>query len=245
MAEPVIAIIPTRLESVRFPRKALAGETGLPLTVHVAQNARAMPAVSRVIIATDSDEIEDAVRSHGFEVVRTRKDHPNGTSRIAEAVDTLALPDEAIVVNVQGDEPELESGIVEASVEALRSSGCPVSTASAPLGDDEASNPNIVKVCTDVRGRALYFSRSVIPASRDGLAMTRRRHIGLYVYRASFLREFVKLEPTPLEIAEHLEQLRVLEHGHPIAVSFWEGEAPAGIDTPEQYEAFVQRYKAR
>ena len=240
-AEPVIAIIPARLESVRFPRKALADATGTPLVVHVAQNSRAMGLFDRVVVASDSDEIHNAVVGHGFESILTRPTHPNGTSRLAESVDLLELPDEAIVVNVQGDEPELEAGIVSAAVGALTTSGCPVATASVELPPGLEADPNVVKVCVDQSGQAMYFSRSPIPASRDGEPIPRRRHVGLYVYRAAFLRSYPSLEPTPLERAESLEQLRVLEHGHRIAVAAWDGDAPEGIDTPEQYERFVSR----
>jgi 3-deoxy-manno-octulosonate cytidylyltransferase (CMP-KDO synthetase) len=183
----------------------------------------------------------------------TRSDHANGTSRIAEAVADI---DADFVVNVQGDEPEIDPRLIDLAVRELAAQAdCPVSTVASPFAaDEDPANPNIVKVVLDRRGRALYFSRALIPFDRGmGQTVTGARphaagggplkHVGMYVYRRPFLDEYVRLEPTPLERAERLEQLRILEHGCPIAVAIGESHHH-GIDTPEQYEAFVQRCAA-
>ncbi|QOJ01578.1 MAG: 3-deoxy-manno-octulosonate cytidylyltransferase [Phycisphaeraceae bacterium] len=241
-----VAIIPARLGSTRFPRKVLADDTGLPLIVHVMRAAARCRSLTRVVVATDAAEVAGAVGSHGGECVMTRADHPNGTSRLAEASRKLGLEPDDLVVNVQGDEPEMEPAFITAAVGALRRSGLAVSTVAVPFAaGDDPSNPNIVKVVTDRSGRALYFSRARIPFVRDageaGVSPP-LRHVGLYVYRAGFLRVYTRLAPSPLERAESLEQLRVLWHGHGIRVAVCGGEAPAGIDTPEQYRAFVERF---
>jgi 3-deoxy-manno-octulosonate cytidylyltransferase (CMP-KDO synthetase) len=237
-------VIPARYGSMRFPGKALANETGKPLIEHVHERAVQAESIDRVIVATDDERIRDAVRAFGGDVVMTRQDHPNGTSRIAEVADNL---DAELIVNVQGDEPELDPRLIDLAVETLAAhDDCSVSTIASPFGlDEDPGNPNIVKVVADRRGRALYFSRSVIPFDRDrlGLSVVRPlKHVGLYVYRRTFLATYVELEPTLLEQVEHLEQLRVLEHGHEIAVAIADAHHH-GIDTPEQYAAFVARFK--
>lgn len=237
-----IAIIPARLASERFPRKALANETGLPMVVHVAQAASGAQTVERVVIACDSPEIADAARAHGVEAVLTDPGHPNGTSRVAEAARKLSVPEELIVVNVQGDEPEIDPRTIDAAVKALAEKGTPVATVAAPMpAGEDASNPNIVKVVCDERGIAMYFSRSPIPYPRAG-EVVRYKHVGLYAYRRSFLDVCTTLEPTRLEQAESLEQLRFLGHGYAIAVARV-GASHPGIDTPEQYAEFVKRWR--
>lgn len=241
-----VAIIPARLASTRFPRKVLADATGMPLIWHVHERAKLAPSVSRVVVATDAEEVADVVRARGGEVVMTRVDHPNGTSRLAEAAAQLNLAPDQIVVNVQGDEPELDPSAIDHAVAALERTGAPVSTVATPAESmADAANPAIVKVVLRLDGTALYFSRAMVPFDRDatGAAMP-LRHLGLYVYRAGFLARYVQLEPTPLERTEMLEQLRILEHGHAIAVAVvaTRGE---GIDTPEQYAAFVARWNAQ
>jgi len=237
-----IAIIPARLASERFPRKALAAETGLPMVVHVAQAASKAQTVERVVIACDSAEIADAAKAHGVEAVLTNPAHPNGTSRVAEAARKLGVPEELIVVNVQGDEPEIDPVTIDAAVMALAEKGTPVATVAAPMASgDDANNPNIVKVVCNEQGLALYFSRSPIPFARVGEPV-RYKHVGLYAYRRSFLDLCGSLEPTRLEQAESLEQLRFLGHSYAIAVARVEVSHP-GIDTPEQYAAFVKRWR--
>lgn len=240
----VVVVIPARHASTRFPGKPLATILGKPMIQHVHE--RASQVAKRVIVATDDERIATCVRSFGGQVVMTRGDHPNGTSRIAEAVAALH---EDVVVNVQGDEPGLEPSLIEQVVKSLRAAGrgVPMATIASPFAaGEDPSSPHIVKVVVDRRGRALYFSRSLIPFDRDGAApsggtalASPLRHVGLYAYRRHFLETFVNLESTPLERTEQLEQLRALEHGYPIAVAIAESKS-SGIDTPEQLKAYEQ-----
>ena len=234
------------MDSSRFPGKALASETGLPLVVHVMRQAMAASTIDRVLIAAPDQVILDAVTAHGGEAVLTRPDHPNGTSRIAEVMETLD-PIYTTVVNVQGDEPEIDPAIIDAVVETLRADpDAPMATIASPIeSPEDLSNPNIVKVALDTQGRALSFSRAAIPTHPDDSAAPTPplRHVGLYAYERSFLPQFLAWSPTPLELTEHLEQLRVLENGCPIAVAICPSSGE-GIDTPEQYTAFVNRYRA-
>lgn len=253
MVQQAIAIIPARAGSTRLPEKVLLAETGMPLIRHVVDAARGAACVSRLVVATDDPRVMHAVRQFGGECVMTRVDHPNGTSRLNEACHALGIRDPgAIIVNVQGDEPELDPALIDAAVETLVRAGpaVEVATVACPFesGEDPA-NPNLVKVVRRIDGTALYFSRSRIPFDRDGSAGDAARplrHIGLYVYRRGFLERYVNMPPTPLEHSEKLEQLRMLEHGAAIAVAVakprWGG---AGIDTREQYDAFVERYRRR
>jgi len=238
----VVAVIPTRLASTRFPEKALAAETGMTMTQHVHDQVMRATSIDHVIVATDHQRIVDAVRGFGGDARLTSGDHPNGTSRIAEVARDLEAD---LIVNVQGDEPEIEPSIIDTAVEALHSDdAAPMGTIASPFRDDEDPNdPNIVKVVRDQRGRALYFSRSRIPFDRDGAGVAVYKHVGLYVYRRSFLPTYVALPEAPLERAERLEQLRVLEHGYPIVVAIGDARHH-GIDTPEQYAAFVERCRA-
>lgn len=249
-AVPIIAVIPARIGSTRFPRKALASETGQPLIRHVAESVARCRAVARIVIATDSEEIAAAVRSFGGEAVMTSVEHPNGTSRIDEAAERLGFADEQTIVNVQGDEPEIEPDVIESAVRALlardaRGEEADIGTVAAPLDGADAGSPNIVKVALRLDGSALYFSRAPIPFVRDAGAAPAPmlRHVGVYAYRRAFLREYVRLSPSPLEQAERLEQLRALEHGKRIAVGRIE-RTGEGIDTPGQYDRFVRRWRA-
>lgn len=244
-----VGVIPARMASSRFPGKVLADRTGKPLVQHVWEAARRAACLERVVIATDDERVVAAAAGFGAEAVLTSPEHPNGTSRLAEAAAKLGLPARAIVVNVQGDEPELDAGLIDAAVEALVRNGAPAATVAVPFGEGEdAADPNVVKVVLRLDGTAMYFSRALIPFVRDprqGPHPRPLKHIGLYVYRREFLDEYVRLEPTALERAESLEQLRVLAHGHAMAVAVCEGRPHGGIDTPEQYEAFVRRWAAR
>lgn len=248
---PVFGVIPTRLGSVRFPRKALAAETGLPLVVHVLRQASRARRLDRVAVAAPSEDVEllEAVRSHGGEAIPTRGDHPNGTTRIAEAMASLdpdADPD-AIVVNVQGDEPLIAPEHIDLVVQRLEEDPqAGMATIVCPFQPDEdAEDPNLVKAVVSESGRAVYFSRSAIPGSRSDEAPARRlRHLGIYAYRREALDRLAALPESPLERAERLEQLRALEHGIPIAVGEVDA-AEGGIDTPAQYASFVARWASR
>lgn len=244
----VVAIIPARLASSRFPRKVLARSTGKYLIEHVWEQTRKASSIQRVVIACDHPEVMHAAASFGAQAVLTDESHPNGSSRLAQAARLLALGDDDLVVNVQGDEPEIDPSIIDAAVALSLRTGAPVSTIAAPLDFGHAhTDPNIVKVVLRADGHALYFSRAPIPFPRDGGGGDRSspvlKHIGLYVYRVGFLQQYVTWAPTPLERTEMLEQLRVLEHGHAIAVAVCSCEMQ-GIDTPEQYAAFVARHQA-
>ena len=249
----VTVIIPARLASTRLPQKVLLALTGMPLVQHVAEAAVHSRRATRVVVAVDDQRIIEALRPYGTSTVLTSVSHPNGTSRLAEAAGLLGLADDEIVVNAQGDEPEMAGAVIDAAVDALLDTpGADVGTVAALIaenaaGDAEFANPNVVKVVIG-GGRALYFSRSAIPHERDAgsrtIAQPRLRHIGVYAYRVSFLRRYVSMAPTPLEQIEALEQLRVLENGGTIGIRICE-TAAQGIDTPEQYAAFVRRFAAR
>jgi len=227
----------------------LADKTGKPLIQHVVEQVQRAQTVGRIIVATDDRRIADAVAKFGGQAMMTRPDHPNGTSRIAEVVQRLGsgLSSDAIILNVQGDEPEIEPRVIDQLVEGLiANADAPMGTLASDFADDEdPTDPNIVKVVVDTSGGALYFSRSLIPFDRDGTGNVKPlKHPGLYAYRRDFLRKIVTLAPTPLEQAEQLEQLRALEHGYKIAV-VKTAVRHHGIDTPQQYAAFVARYNAR
>ena len=236
-----VVIIPARLASTRLPNKPLADLGGKPMVVRVAERARASGA-ARIIVATDHADIASACAAHGVEACMTRADHPSGTDRIAEVTHTLGLAPDAVVVNLQGDEPLIDPALLAACAARIGAE-VPMATCAHPINNViEVFNPNVVKVVLDKAGRALYFSRATIPWHRDGFAQGRSelppgyqplRHIGLYAYRNDFLQTYPRLEPAPLEAIEALEQLRVLWHGYPIAVHVTEGAPPAGVDTPE------------
>ena len=235
-------LIPARLASTRLPDKPLADIAGLPMVVRVAQRA-ALSQASRVVVATDSERILQTCQQHGVQAVLTRADHPTGSDRLAEACALLGLDGQDRIVNVQGDEPLIDPALINACADVLDArSDCVMSTAAHAIGSPaELDNPNVVKVVLDAAGRALYFSRAPIPWWRDGrMSGTTQlpspaplRHIGLYGYRAGFLRRFPMLEPAPLERIESLEQLRVLWHGERIAVHVAAHAPGPGVDTPE------------
>ncbi len=238
-----IVIIPARYSSSRLPGKPLLAETGKPLILHVVDAARRAKRVERVVVATDDSRIVDAVTSAGGEAIMTREDHTCGTDRLAEAAETLSLPEDAIVVNVQGDEPEMPGECIDRLIELLEGSDAEMATLATNLPAGEASDPNNVKVVLDVGGKALYFSRAAIPCDRDGGGAEYLLHLGIYAYRAGFLKRLAATDSTPLEMAEKLEQLRALENGHSIFVAVVDYDG-AGIDTPRDYAAFVARVRA-
>ena len=236
-------LIPARLASTRLPRKPLAEIGGMPMVVRVARRA-ARSGASSVVVAADHADIVAACREHGIAVVQTAVAHATGSDRLAEAVTLLGLGDAEIVVNVQGDEPMIEPALIDACAALLQSrDDCVMSTAAhAITRSEEFESEHIVKVVLDAGGRALYFSRAPIPwprgrtAGADMESSSALRHIGLYAYRAGFLRRFPMLAPSPLERIEHLEQLRILWHGERIAVHVSDVEIGIGIDTPEDLE---------
>ena len=233
-------LVPARLGSTRLPNKPLADIHGLPMVVRVAQRA-ALSAAQRVVVAADHPDIVSACLVHGVNAVLTGTDHATGSDRLAEACALLGLDGDDVVVNVQGDEPLIDTGLIDACAELLaRSTDCVMSTAAHEIDSAvEFANPNVVKVVLDARQRALYFSRAPIPFWRDAPAppgqgfSTALRHIGVYAYHAGFLRRFPQLALSPLEGIEALEQLRVLWHGERIAVHVSASRPGPGVDTPD------------
>jgi 3-deoxy-manno-octulosonate cytidylyltransferase (CMP-KDO synthetase) len=236
-------IIPARMASSRLPDKPLADIAGLPMVVRVAQRA-AQSQARQVVVAADDERIVAACRAHGVEAMLTRQDHVSGSDRLAEACQLLGLSADALVVNVQGDEPLIPPELINdvARVLAERPEASMGTAAHAIHELAEFTNPNVVKVVMDARQMALYFSRAPIPWWRDGQTAegfkalpspAPLRHIGIYSYRASFLQQFPQLPPAPIETLESLEQLRALWHGHRIAVHVTEAAPGPGVDTPE------------
>ncbi|MGK2926689.1 MAG: 3-deoxy-manno-octulosonate cytidylyltransferase [Lysobacterales bacterium] len=246
MTAPYHIVIPARLASERLPGKPLLEIAGRPLIEHVYRRACAASA-ARVVIATDADSIADCARSFGAEVVMTSADHPSGSDRIAECVERLGWDSRTVIVNLQGDEPLMPPACLDQVARLLAAStdhgpGADVASLWWPLREaGEVTDPNLVKVVTDQRGRALYFSRSVIPHPRDpggvlaalAAGAVWKRHIGLYAYRADALLAFTAAGPGQLERLEKLEQLRFLEHGRAIVMAQAAEAIPAGVDTPD------------
>jgi 3-deoxy-manno-octulosonate cytidylyltransferase (CMP-KDO synthetase) len=236
-------IIPARMASSRLPDKPLADIAGLPMVVRVAQRA-AQSQARQVVVAADDERIVAACQAHGVRAILTRQDHVSGSDRLAEACQLLGLSADALVVNVQGDEPLIPPELINdvARVLAERPEASMGTAAHAIHELAEFTNPNVVKVVMDARQMALYFSRAPIPWWRDGQTVegfqalpspAPLRHIGIYSYRARFLQQFPQLPPAPIETLESLEQLRALWHGHRIAVHVTEAAPGPGVDTPE------------
>lgn len=246
-------LVPARLASTRLPDKPLADIAGLPMIVRVAQRAEQSSA-AQVVVATDSARIADACSQHGVRAVLTRADHPSGSDRLAEACEHLGLAGDDLVVNVQGDEPLIEPALIDAVATLLRERPqASMSTAAHPIESvADFINPNVVKVVLQADGLALYFSRAPIPWWRDGFTQgiaalpqpAPLRHVGIYGYRAGFLREFPRMPPAPVESCEALEQLRALWHGHRIAVHVSDSAPGAGVDTPEDLERVRKLFAA-
>ena len=254
----VVAVIPARLGSTRFPQKVIADRTGRPLVQHVVDRVRGCRYVSEVIVATDSRTVADALAPFGTTVVMTGDAHESGTDRIAEVMRGRT---ESVVVNVQGDEPEIDPAAVDAVVACLAASGAEMATAVTPFpADCDPADPSRVKAVVawdgpesngaGRTGRAVYFSRAPVPHRRSGGGAAGAEpidgpayhlHLGLYAYGRAFLLRFAAWPPSPLERTEKLEQLRAVEHGIPIAVVNVDHPA-GGIDTPEQYAGFVERW---
>ncbi len=227
----VLAILPARYGSTRFPGKPLTPIAGKPMIQHVWERTRAARSVDEVVIATDDARIREACRAFGAEVEMTRDDHPTGTDRLAEVAERRAHD---VIVNVQGDEPLIEGFVVDAAVEALISDGRAAMSTIVHRAEPAAwDDPNRVKVVLDAEGFALYFSRAPIPYRRKDTGIAPLQHVGLYVYRRDFLLEIVKRERSPAERAEELEQLRALENGYRIRAAEIEGWTSVPVDVPE------------
>lgn len=251
-------LIPARLGSTRLPNKPLADIGGAPMVVRVAQRVMALPGV-RVVVAGDSVEIISACQIHGIEAVLTRTDHPSGSDRLAEACQLLGLGDDAVVINVQGDEPLIDPALVEEVAQLLtQRPQASMSTAAHEI-DNMADfiNPNVVKVVLDAQAMALYFSRAPIPHWRDQPVPVAQnggdsvfptpaplRHIGIYAYRVGFLRLFPSLPQAPIECTEALEQLRAMWHGHRIAVYVTPNAPGPGVDTPADLDRVRKLYES-
>jgi 3-deoxy-manno-octulosonate cytidylyltransferase (CMP-KDO synthetase) len=245
MSERTIIAIPARHGATRLPGKPLRLLAGRPLIAHVVDRARALADVE-IVVATDDSRIAEVVTAMGIDAVMTRSDHATGSDRLAELADTLSWPDDAIVVNLQGDEPLMPASALRAVIDALRVDKlAAAATLAVPISSvREAFDPGCVKVVCDRVQRALYFSRAPIPWARDAWAADREvlpdssllRHLGLYAYRASTLRQFARLQQSPLERAESLEQLRLLENGLSIAVRLAPEPIPPGVDTEEDLQ---------
>lgn len=240
---PFRVVIPARYASTRLPGKPLADIAGRPMVVRVLERALAAGA-EEVWVATDHQAVFEAVLAAGGRAMMTRADHPSGTDRLAEVALALGWRDEEIVVNVQGDEPLIDPGLIAAVAGELAADPeASIATAAHPVTDSsEIFNPNVVKLVSDARGRALYFSRAPIPWARDAWAGGKRdlppcspvlRHVGLYAYRAGFLRRYTALAPAPIEQWEMLEQLRALWYGFQIRLLMLDAAPPAGVDTEE------------
>jgi 3-deoxy-manno-octulosonate cytidylyltransferase (CMP-KDO synthetase) len=248
-----VAIVPARLGSQRLPRKMLLAETGAPLFVHTVRNVERCAALARVVVATDAEEIVELARRHGIDARMTRADHTSGTDRVHEALEALGAREFDVVVNVQGDEPELDAGDLATLVEAFADATVEAATLCGRFAEpEEALAAQVVKVVRDARGDALYFSRSVVPfrASESTAAYARsdaapwlevvRRHVGVYAFRPAALARFVALPKGVLERVENLEQLRWLEAGERMRV-LDARHVPLGIDTRADYDAFTRR----
>jgi 3-deoxy-manno-octulosonate cytidylyltransferase (CMP-KDO synthetase) len=243
-APEFLVVIPARLGSTRLPRKPLADIGGKPMVVRVAERAKQSLAQS-VVVATDSPEIQAACDEHRIECLLTSSDHPTGTDRLAEVAQLLKLPNNALVVNVQGDEPLIPPELInQVALTLFDHPECAISTVAVPISEQaEIDNPNVVKVALNRMGEAMYFSRAPIPYVRDPQESTKTehlRHLGIYAYRADFLQAYTRLDPAPPEQAEALEQLRALWNGYRIAVHTALEAPPAGVDTPEDLERIRQ-----
>ncbi len=253
MSVPFKVVVPARYASTRLPAKPLLDLGGKPMVVRVAERA-ALSGAEEVWVATDHADVKAAAEAHGLRVLLTRADHPTGTDRLAEVVAQRGWSADAIVVNVQGDEPLIEPALIAQTARQLATSGADIATVAHPLGEAaDFFNPNVVKVVCTAAGDALYFSRAPIPYARDHFAregggetlpadFPAYRHVGLYAYRARFLSAYARLAPSPLEGLEALEQLRALWHGYRISVAISDHLPLPGVDTPDDAERMRRHF---
>lgn len=248
-----VVVIPARYASTRLPGKPLADICGKPMIQHVYEKA-CLSGASKVVIATDHQKVFDAAKRFTSNVLMTREDHQSGTERLAEVVDLLNLADDTIVVNVQGDEPLLSPDNVSQVATLLAQSIAPMATLSVAIEErDEVFNPNAVKVVSDINKNALYFSRASIPFDRSTMMAELQplnlapfqRHVGIYAYRAGFIKQYIELSVSPLELLESLEQLRVLYHGYAIKIEQALVTPHAGVDTPEDLAKVVAHIQSK
>jgi 3-deoxy-manno-octulosonate cytidylyltransferase (CMP-KDO synthetase) len=228
-------IIPARYQSTRFPGKPLADIDGRPMIWHVFNQARQCPRLSSVVLATDDDHIRSTAEKYDIPVVMTRADHPSGTDRILEAADKMKLPADAVVLNIQGDEPLLEPDMLAELVAPFSQPQVQATTLARQITSQEAASPDLVKVVFGRNNTALYFSRSPIPFHRDTSENRYYGHIGIYAFRMQTLEKFVALDQTRLEVTERLEQLRLLENSIPLHIVLTEHRS-IGVDRPEDIE---------
>lgn len=253
MSVPFKVVVPARYASTRLPAKPLLDLGGKPMVVRVAERA-ALSGAEEVWVATDHADVKAAAEAHGLQVLLTRADHPTGTDRLAEVVAQRGWAADAIVVNVQGDEPLIEPALIAQTARQLAASGADIATVAHPLGEAaDFFNPNVVKVVCTAAGDALYFSRAPIPYARDHFSregggetlpadFPAYRHVGLYAYRARFLSAYARLAPSPLEGFEALEQLRALWHGYRISVAISDHLPLPGVDTPDDAERMRRHF---
>jgi|TARA_B100000470_G_scaffold211716_1_gene190869 3-deoxy-manno-octulosonate cytidylyltransferase (CMP-KDO synthetase) len=248
-----VVVIPARYASTRLPGKPLADICGKPMIQHVYEKA-CLSGASKVVIATDHQKVFDAAKHFTNDVLMTREDHQSGTERLAEVVDLLNLSEDTIVVNVQGDEPLLSPDNVSQVATLLAQSTAPMATLSVAIEErDEVFNPNAVKVVSDINKNALYFSRASIPFDRSAMMAEQQplnlapfqRHVGIYAYRAGFIKQYIQLSVSPLEVLESLEQLRVLYHGYAIKIEQALVTPHAGVDTPEDLAKVVAHIQSK
>jgi 3-deoxy-manno-octulosonate cytidylyltransferase (CMP-KDO synthetase) len=248
-----VVVIPARYASTRLPGKPLADICGKPMIQHVYEKA-CLSGASKVVIATDHQKVFDAAKHFTNDVLMTREDHQSGTERLAEVVDLLNLSEDTIVVNVQGDEPLLSPDNVSQVATLLAQSTAPMATLSVAIEErDEVFNPNAVKVVSDINKNALYFSRASIPFDRSAMMAEQQplnlapfqRHVGIYAYRAGFIKQYIQLSVSPLEVLESLEQLRVLYHGYAIKIEQAVVTPHAGVDTPEDLAKVVAHIQSK
>lgn len=239
-----LCVIPARYASTRLPGKPLADIAGKPMIVRVYEQASKAKRLSGVIAAVDDERVYEAVVSHGGRAMMTAKNHPTGTDRLAEVA--AAHPEAELIINVQGDEPLIEPDLIDALAAVFEEDPeLQMATVKSPMADEnEMRNPNNVKVVTDKKGYALYFSRSLLPYPRENTGVTVYKHIGIYAYRRDFLLEYARMEPTALEQTESLEQLRALENGYKIKVIATDFKF-VGVDTPEDLAEVNRLYKER